>query len=1194
MSDALLGGRYQVLRRLAAGGMAAVYLARLSGPQGFEKFVVVKRIHQHLAEQDEFVQMFLSEARLSADLRHPNIVSVLEVAEHDGTYHLVMEYLHGQDVGKLMYRVARREERIPVGVAVQIVMDAAAGLHYAHHKTDRMGTPLDIIHRDVSPQNILCTYEGVAKVLDFGIAKARGQAMETASGILKGKISYMAPEQASGREMTHRVDQFALGVVLYELTTMRRLFKRDNDIQALHAVVDGDIARPSSVVENYPPELEDIVMTALARDAQDRFPDCAGLATALDDFCTRERIPHSSMRLGQYLKGIFADAIQQDNQRMAAGDTAPEDRATQRSQSGPTPAASQLSIPTEEMPHEPDTQVQEIPDAAQHTLSLPSARAPAAAQLPPVDVEDGPTLEMGEPSVRPLSDGSDPVSAVTNATQSALVARRTNLPMDVGGFIGRGVELGQLERMFAEGTRVVTLVGPGGTGKTRLAQQFGVTRGLPWLQAGGGGIWWVDVAQARSADDICRAVGSVLNVPLTTGRSNEDNIVQLGHALAGRGRMLLVLDNFEQVVQHASTTVGAWLARSVTAQFLISSRELLHLPGETALELQPLGVPADGDDLRYNEAVQLFVARARAVRQQYTPSDEDLVTVGQMVRLLDGLPLAIELAAARMGVLPPQKLLERLGKRFDLLTGGARGGRHRTLRDAIDWSWQLLTPPEQSALMQCAVFKGGFDLEGAEAVVDLSDLPEAATVMDVVQGLREKSLLRLSEGLDPSDIRFSMYESIRAFAEEKLQASALREGALARHTAHHLSLGATLADSADGREGPAVRRRLTLEMENLLSILQRSLGVPRPTHAQANDALRALVALDPVLSTRGPLATYLQHLTTAVGVARVQRAAPSLLAPVLKSRAWTLLMQGNGVAALKDYEEALLLARTSNDAATAGRVLGEMGIIHRQQGRPDAAVTAYEEALRLSRASHDARNEALVLGNWANLMRQQGRLQEALAHYDEALGILRGTGDERTEAIWLGNVALLKQEMGNLPLAQEELERAVALARGSEDRRTEAVAQGFLGTLLFESDALDRARHHLKRSVSTLRQVGDKRFEGLFLAVYAGLEAALFKPEEARAAAEGAQRIQKELDDAHIASVLGVYDALRDQLKANAARNGGQHEEAERFRQVARGKLTAARTRGAPTPDKPKGTPSAAEGSDLVRTALRIVEKRLA
>ena len=266
-------GRYQIVKHLANGGMAQVLLARATGIEGFERHVVVKRIHQNRAEDPVFVKMFLDEARLAAQLHHNNIVQVHDIGKEKGEYFFAMEYVHGEDLRKLLMKVNKKKEKVPFEHVVTIVTTAALALHHAHEQRGPDRKPLGLVHRDVSPANIIVGYDGNVKVVDFGIAKAalRAKGEDTKAGALKGKVSYMSPEQCAGQPVDRRGDVYSLGIVLFELSTVKRLFKGNNDFLTMSAIVQGQVPKPSSHRPDIPPELEAIIMKALAVDPAERY-----------------------------------------------------------------------------------------------------------------------------------------------------------------------------------------------------------------------------------------------------------------------------------------------------------------------------------------------------------------------------------------------------------------------------------------------------------------------------------------------------------------------------------------------------------------------------------------------------------------------------------------------------------------------------------------------------------------------------------------------------------------------------------------------------------------------------------------------------------------------------------------------------------------------------------------------------------
>ncbi len=262
-------GKYQLIASLGHGGMADVYLAVVRGPVGFNKLTVIKRLRPSLAEEPEFLAMFLDEARLAARLNHPNVVQTNEVAEFDGVYFIAMEYLDGQPLNRIFHRV-HKQGNPPRDLLLRIVADSLAGLHHAHELKDYDGTPLCVVHRDASPHNIFVTYDGQTKVVDFGIAKAATRSAETRGGILKGKIAYMAPEQSRSEEVDRRADVFAMGLVMWEALAGSRQ-RRGSDLDMLDSIARGDARRVSSVWPECPRALEEIVARATAPSKQDRY-----------------------------------------------------------------------------------------------------------------------------------------------------------------------------------------------------------------------------------------------------------------------------------------------------------------------------------------------------------------------------------------------------------------------------------------------------------------------------------------------------------------------------------------------------------------------------------------------------------------------------------------------------------------------------------------------------------------------------------------------------------------------------------------------------------------------------------------------------------------------------------------------------------------------------------------------------------
>lgn len=301
-------GKYEMLQRLAQGGMGEVFLARQTGMAGFDRLAILKTLKAELASRPGFIDQFLDEARVAATLNHPNIVSIYEVGQADGTYFIAMEYIAGVDLARLWVAAAKAKLGLPFHVSVKILHDAALGLHHAHHAKDVRGDRLEVVHRDVSPQNIMVRGDGVTKVVDFGIAKAENRMSHTQVGTVKGKLQYMSPEQVQGEALDGRSDQFSLGVVLWEMCTGKRLFKSKVEVETLNRILAADVPPPSSVVPAFPEELEAVILKMLSRRPKDRFESCGEAAEALSTYLDHSPV-EGRVKVSEFVQEVVGSEL---------------------------------------------------------------------------------------------------------------------------------------------------------------------------------------------------------------------------------------------------------------------------------------------------------------------------------------------------------------------------------------------------------------------------------------------------------------------------------------------------------------------------------------------------------------------------------------------------------------------------------------------------------------------------------------------------------------------------------------------------------------------------------------------------------------------------------------------------------------------------------------------------------------------
>jgi serine/threonine protein kinase/predicted ATPase len=1144
--------------------MGEVFLARREDDPSL---LVIKRILPHLNLNQRFLKLFLDETRIAARLIHPNIARIHELNEVNGTWYLAMEYVPGHDLRELMKRSREQEQRIPLGAIVHVATEVARGLHHAHTAIDATGRALRVVHRDVSPHNILVSKTGAVKIVDFGVATAANKTVQTAAGVLKGKFPYMAPEQAHARRVDARTDVFALGIILWEAVCGRFLFRGKTDALTVRNVRLCEVAPLSTWRPGIPAALERVVMRALRKAPEDRFQSAEALAEALTEVA--RTLPAAPITT--WLRDV--------------GDVAGFDVSVDG-----VPLGADEDDPF--ALREADTQEVTTPDrpSARRRLTNEEARAV----------------------------GDDAIS-FEQARQFLLKAQppSTNLRQHATSFVGRAAELADLQQLFRKNLKLITLVGPAGTGKTRLASQF-AGQLVSYFQAANdkgtqrGGVWYADLGDTTDVDGICAVVARAVGHVIIGG----DPVRSVGELLAARGETMILLDNFERVARIAPATVGIWLSMAPQVRFVVSSREILHLEGETVFEVPPLRTPKRADAPRDAESVELFVHRARTVRPNWEPTEGDYQIIAQIVTQLDGIPLAVELAAARMGEMTPSHLAGRLSQRFDVL-GGVREASHRqaTLRSAIDWSWQMLDEVESAALAQLSVFRGGFSLDEARVVLNLGGSVDVGLV---ISRLRSRSLVRgyYSQG-DASEMRFGLLESVREFAREKLGTGAGAEAAERRHTAAYLSLGAALALGAEGR--PAQLDRLDIERENLLAVFDREIGRP----GSSAEPLEAVLALDPLLTLRGPFALHVSMLDAAV--ARVAQ-RPLDQARGLEARGRARLARGRLSDAESDYLEVIRLADEAGNTAMEGRAESYLGAVLRLRGQSAQAVEHFARSLKLLRAVSDVRMEGRTLSSLGVLQLERGETALAISTFGTALSIHVACGDRRYQGVTLANLGVAEQNAGFLEEARAHYVDALTIHRELGNRRSEGISHINLGDLYCELEAYQPARahyevarsilseaaaqrfvgaveialgivdlhvasyveaaSHLRAGVEILSTVGDRRYEGLGRAALSAACGMAGDVPQAKSELETAERVLSDVGDKEILEACRVYGAHVDLAEAWSMTPADQQAAMERIEATAFG----AESREAPSEMNPTGRSSPAARSEHVRAALRTLK----
>jgi predicted ATPase/serine/threonine protein kinase len=948
MIGTTLQDRYRLDAELGRGGMGVIYRAH---DTLLDRDVAIKVLSDPALSTESRARL-LHEAQAAAQLNHPNIVSIHDAGEaempaHAGTVpFIVMELVEGKS---LLHRKPRDLDEV-IALARQI----CAALDHAHAK--------GIVHRDLKPENVIVTADGTAKLTDFGLARTVTSRL-TVEGTILGTVFYFAPEQAMGQDVDGRADLYALGVMLYELTTGELPFKGDDIVTVISQHLHAAVIPPSTHNGAIPPALDALIVQLLNKRPEDRPPSAAQVRQRLEDLSRPEITP---------------------------------------------------------------------------TAYLPESGVWLAER----------------PLQPPLSGGC-------------------NLPAQTTPFIGREAQLAAVRHELIRsenGVRLLTLTGPGGTGKTRLSMQVAADLSDHFAD----GVFFVSLAPIRDPALVMPAISQTLGVREVEGQ----HLLRVLKDYLRDKHVLLVLDNFEQVTE-AAPVVSDLLSAAPRIKVLATSRALLRVRGEHVYPVPPLVLPDPKEllplkRLRQIEAVQLFVQRARSVKADFTITDENGPAVAEICARLDGLPLAIELAAARVRLLPPQKMLAQLDDRFRLLTGGARDlpARHQTLRGAVDWSHNLLSADEQDLFRRLAVFCCSCTLEAAEAVCSLSGDPSTVNatsapgqVLDILNGLgslMDQSLLQSSD-VD-GEPRFGMLETIREYALERLADSGEAEAVRRQHAGFFLALAEEAEPKVESAEQMVWLNRLETEHDNLRTAIGWAL---EREGTDVELGLRLVGALGRFWRIRGYWTEGRRWLERALE--RSSRASAPARAKVLwMAGRW----QETAERARPLLRESLNLYQQMGDKHGVARVLHRLG---GATGDFEQATALIEQSLARFQELDDKSGISETLFSLGIVAwRRQGDYERGTALLEQSLALARETGDKWRIARGLRQLGNMAVEQVNYERAQALFEESLTLARELSDKEGIAGLLNSLGEMARLHGDYERAAVFYDESLALRRELGSK------------------------------------------------------------------------------------------------------------------------
>jgi predicted ATPase/serine/threonine protein kinase len=946
-------GPFEILTPLGAGGMGEVYRA---WDTRLERTVAIKVLPERLSQNAEQRARLENEARAISKLAHPNICTLHDISHHEGRDFLVLELVQGVTLRQLL-----AAGPVPTRKAIPIAVQVAEGLARAHE--------LGIVHRDLKPENLMVSGDTIVKILDFGLAKLELNpnpeesvdpdstgAFQTQAGAILGTLGYMSPEQAGGGgAVDFRSDQFSFGLVMYEMLTGKRPFRRASVAETLAATIHESAEPISSLNPEVPPPFCWVVERCLNKDPEKRY--------------------FSTLDLARDLVAI-------------------RDR---------------------------------------------------------------------------LSD----------LTPNRTEARPSNLPAPSSAFVGRDKELAAAkELLLRDDVRLVTATGPGGIGKSRLALEVAraVKEEFP------AGVYFVPLAAVKDPGLLAFTIARTLGIRETANQSALETLREyLQSAL--HAPALLLVDNFEHMVE-AATTLAGLLAVTPHLKLLVTSRAALRVHEEREFPVPPLALPdarAKLSTVKAGEysAISLFVQRAAAVKPNFALTEENAPIIAEICTRLDGLPLAIELAAARIKLLSPAAMRARLETSLQLLTGGARDlpERQQTLRQAIDWSYDLLSEPEQRLFRRLSVFLGGCSLEAVESVCDTKqDL--GVDVLDGMASLVDKSLVRQIEQAD-GETRFVMLETIREYARGKMSESGEEAATRRSHAAYCL----VLAEEAAAENAEEVQtgwmERLESESQNIRAALEYLIEA-----SNAEWGLRLGVALFRFWERRELLTEAREWFGKLLNI-------PSGKAP-LSLRVRALFCAGVLASEQRDYpasvellNKSLEIARELEDARSVAVSLNALAVVAGEGGDLPGARSLCEESLVQWRLLGDAQAVARGLSNLAGIANLQHDGPGARALYEESLAIFRELNDRSGVAWALNHQGDVARDHGDSAAASDFYQRSLADFRELGDGPGVAGCLADLGHLARAQQDYAAADALYRESLGIFRELDHKRGMARLLEAFA-------------------------------------------------------------------------------------------------------------
>jgi predicted ATPase/Tfp pilus assembly protein PilF len=1104
------GERYELRALLGRGGMGEVYRA---WDKVLQREVAFKRVLPERADASALAR-FEQEARAGARLQHPGIPPIYDLGPlPEGNLFLTMRIIEGHTLRAEIDR-AHRAGLSPSSLKrlVDCFARVCETLAFAHQQ--------DILHRDIKPANIMLGDHGEVLVVDWGLAGLRSSGPA-------GTPAYIAPELLqSAARFDVRCEIYSLGALLYTILEGRAPYRGESAEAIFSAARAGP---PAPLGDHLPGALVAITERAMARDPGARFPAVEALLSAVDEWrdgaARRARAAAAFSTAGAHRRR--AEALSAEARRL-------HESAAPLLEAGASEEGWRLYERSLERLAAADLEQDEATTQLQLALIYDPEHTSTHEQL---------AEQLLAERDRALAGGAD--RAARRAERQALThlelagaAGRTapaqRLAPPDAPLIGRGALLAAAEAEFQRGGRLVTLSGAAGVGKTRLAQEL--------ADRSDATVYFCELREARTRPDILQIIARTLGIPLLEGAPAH----QVVTALRARGQVMLVLDNIEQLIQSTAELVSEWLMSAPQLRLLLTGRSQLKLSAERSLSVPPLPTL---------DAIALFLQRGRRARADFALTPDNRALVHSLVRQLDNLPLALELAAARLSQLPLLEISARLSERLELLRGRLRDPQARSLEAALQWSWELLEPRSRAALAGCSVFRGGFTSDAARAI--LGTPQDALSVLDTLSALTDDNLLQRRGD------RYDLLESVRVFARSRLDPGAAA-AAMTRHARHYAALG-SLENLHRRPLSHDARSHLYQERANLLAAANRANGSDsalcalglvlifnaRGPYSEA-EALLTQIHQRPVLDEeiRGrlemALAQYIHwqgRLESAeVTLLRALERFRALASRTLEAAALNLLGtfkldRGQVEEAEVSLQRSLALHRELGNRQGEGMVLANLGLVHERQNLWDQAGEFFVRSLEIVRAEANLTGEGRVLSYLGEVYRKRGQHEEAIRYFLAARAICLETRDHKLLAETMNVLGLLHKSRGEPEVARRYLTEALARYSDLGLRRGIAAVRGNLGLLEMNHGRLADAEAHYLAALAIHRDLGTPRGEGIVQGNLGLLYARWRRVEASEEAFSAALALRRSLGDRRgVGFTLSLWGELYREL--------GQHQRA--------------------------------------------------